>query len=191
MRRRTRIDIRLAAALVPAFLAAGCASQRQSPAALAASAGPAEASPKVESPHPMPAAGAPQPIYRNPKIAAVILRSHQDAEGRLFGPQVMYQVTDPGGWNLEAVEEGRGFIPDSNAAVQPGAVPADSPLAREAPQMPRDAPLLDPDLAARIAITGLMVEEDRPRAEALARQAGVGMAAVFDPSAGWLLVPSR
>ncbi len=186
-----QIDIRLAAAFLAAFLAAGCTSQRLRPAAFAAPAQPAQSSPKVESPRTMPAAGVPQPIYRNPKIATVILRSHQDAEGRLFGPQVMYQVTDPGGWNLEAVEEGRGFIPDSNAPVQPGALTADSPPAREAPPMPRDAPLLDPDRAARIAITGLMGEDDRPRAEALARQAGAGTAAVFDPSAGWLLVPGR
>jgi len=139
----------------------------------------------------MPAVGAPQPIYRNPTIASVILRSHQDAEGRLFGPQVMYQITDPGGWNLDAVEEGRGYIPDANAAPSPVAPPADFPPAREAPPVPRDAPLLDPDRAARISITGLMGEEDRPRAEALARQAGGGTAAVFDPSAGWLLVPGR
>jgi hypothetical protein len=139
----------------------------------------------------MPSTGAPLPIYRNPTIAAVILRAHQDPEGRLFGPQVMYQVTDPGGWNLDAVEEGRGYIPDANAAPSPVAPPADFPPAREAPPVPRDAPLLDPDRAARISITGLMGEEDRPRAEALARQAGGGTAAVFDPSAGWLLVPGR
>jgi hypothetical protein len=186
-----QIDLSLAAALLPAFLAPGCASQRQAPPAIAAADTPSQSLPKVDIPRPMPAAGAPQPIYRNPKIAAVILRSHQDAEGRLFGPQVMYQVTDPGGWNLEAVEEGRGFIPDSDTATPPGGRPADSPPAREAPPMPRDAPLLDPERAARIAITGLMGEEDRPRAEALARQAGGGTTAVFDPSAGWLLIPGR
>jgi hypothetical protein len=121
----------------------------------------------------------------------VTLRSYQDAEGRLFGPQIMYQVVDPGGWNLEAVENGRGFIPAANAEMPPS---IDSPgiaQAREAPPLPRDAPLLDPDRAARITITGLMREEDQPRAEALARQAGEGTAAVFDPSAGWLLIPGR
>ena len=139
----------------------------------------------------MPAADASQPIYRNPKIAAVILRSHQDAEGRLFGPQVMYQVTDPGGWNLEAVEEGRGFIPALNAEIGPGTVSTNIAPARDAPPLPRDAPLLDPDRAARITITGLMAEGDRPRAEALASNAGEGTAAVFDRSAGWLLIPGR
>jgi len=114
----------------------------------------------------------------------VTLRAYQDADGRLFGPQVMYQVTDPGGWNLEALENGTGFVPAANLGVPPTVAPA-----REAPPLPRDAPLLDPDRAARITITGLMREEDRPRADALARQAGEGTASVFDPSAGWLLIP--
>ena len=117
------------------------------------------------------------------------LRAYQDAEGRLFGPQVMYEVTDPGGWNLEALENGTGFVPAANLGVPPSVEPAGTAPAREAPPLPRDAPLLDPDRAARITITGLMREEDRPRAETLARQAGEGTAAVFDPSAGWLLIP--
>ena len=33
--------------------------------------------------------------------------AYQDAAGRLFGPQVMYQIAEPGGWNLDAVEDGR------------------------------------------------------------------------------------
>ena len=155
-------------------------------------AGPlAASSAKPDNPRYMPVAEAPKPIYRNPKIAAVILRSHQDAEGRLLGPQVMYQVTDPGGWNLEAVENGRGFIPEANVEISPGIADAGVAPAREEPPLPRDAPLLDPDRAARITITGLMREEDRPRADALARQVGEGTEAVFDPSAGWLLIPGH
>jgi hypothetical protein len=170
------------------LLSAGCASQRQT-AAVSREAALAPSIPKPESPIPMPAAGVSQPIYRNPKIAAVTLRPYQDAEGRLFGPQTMYQVIDPGGWNLEAVENGKGFIPAANAEIPPSIDSVGIAPAREAQPLPRDAPLLDPDRAARITITGLMREEDRPRAEALARQAGEGTAAVFDPSAGWLLIP--
>jgi len=191
MPRNPRIDTRLAAAVLLPLLAAGCASQRQA-APTAHEAGPlAPSIPKPESPIPVPAAEAPQPIYRNPKIAAVTLRAYQDAEGRLFGPQVMYEVTDPGGWNLGALENGTGFVPATNLGVPPSVEPAGIAPAREAPPLPRDAPLLDPDRAARITITGLMREEDRARAEALARQAGEGTAAVFDPSAGWLLIPGR
>ncbi|HEY3756110.1 MAG TPA: TraV family lipoprotein [Opitutaceae bacterium] len=44
------------------------------------------------------------PVYRPPKIARIYLRAHVDTNGRLVGPQVIYQIIEAGGWNLEAVD---------------------------------------------------------------------------------------
>jgi hypothetical protein len=46
------------------------------------------------------------PVYRNPKIGKIYLRAHEDANGRLVGPQVIYQIVEPGGWNVAAIEQG-------------------------------------------------------------------------------------
>jgi hypothetical protein len=134
---------------------------------------------------------APESVYRNPKIGVVYLRAHQDAEGRLLGPQVMYQMTDPGGWNVEAADQGNGYIPPADleiptALASPYLVPAAA-----APPLPANVPLLDPDAAARITITGLMKPEDKAQAEAMARQMGGSCLAVYDDQAGWLLMPRR
>ena len=159
------------------FLAlAGCASP---PARVAtAPAAPREAAP------PAPAPETPEPVYRNPKIGVVYLRAHEDAQGRLLGPQVMYQVVEPGGWNIDAAEEGRGFIPVSNAAM-PAVQSAGRPCVG-----PENSPLLDPEFAGKTTILDLMRLEDRNEAEAVARRAGDGRIAVFDDQAGWLLVPA-
>jgi hypothetical protein len=135
--------------------------------------------------------GPPESIYRNPRIGVVYLRAHQDAAGRLLGPQIMYQVVEPGGWNLQALESGDGYVPAANLEA-----PANtgSPLvvpAAQVPSSPADAPLLDPEAASRITITGLMDPGDRPEAEAMAGRAGRACAAVYDRQAGWLLVPVR
>jgi len=68
---------------------------------------------------PPPALAASTPVYRNPTIGVVYLRAHQDVEGRLLGPQVMYQVVDPGGWNLEALDGGHGSVLPSNREPSP------------------------------------------------------------------------
>ena len=120
--------------------------------------------------------GQPEPIYRNPRIGVVYLRAHQDPEGRLLGPQVMYQVVDPGGWNIQALDGGNGYLPSTNIQV---------------PSVPEDEPLLDPESARSITITGLMAPEDRSEAEAMAGRAGGSCAAVYDKQAGWLLIPIR
>jgi hypothetical protein len=119
----------------------------------------------------------------------VYLRAHQDSEGRLLGPQLMYQVVEPGGWNIQALESGNGYVPAANLEVPANAA---SPLvvpATQAPSLPADAPLLDPDAASRITITGLMNPGDRPEAQAMASRAGGSCAAVYDDQAGWLLIP--
>ncbi len=120
----------------------------------------------------------PEPIYRNPKIGVVYLRAHQDEEGRLLGPQIMYQVTDAGGWNVDAAEEGRGYIPAANLETPAGGAPP-----------PAHSPLLDATRAADTIITGLMDPGDKARAEAMAEKAGAGRTTVFDDQAGWLLLP--
>lgn len=124
-------------------------------------------------------------VYRNPRIATVYLRAHVDAQGRLLGPQVMYEVADPGGWNVAAL--------DSDAPVTmsaPGARPMTSSVRAEAPVAKAEAapasPLVNPALAARVRFTGLMAESDRTAAETEAARSGAQ--AMFDPEAGWLLV---
>jgi hypothetical protein len=119
-----------------------------------------------------------EPIYRNPKIGVVYLRAHQDEQGRLLGPQVMYQVTEPGGWNVDAAGREVPALPASNAEE-----PETSPQ-----PLPADSPLMDPGQAARIIITGLMDPGDKAQAEAMARRAGEGRVAFFDDQAGWLLL---
>ena len=130
-----------------------------------------------------------QPVYRNPKIGVVYLRAYQDAQGRLFGPQVMYQVTDPGGWNVEAAQENGGYVSAANLETPPAPPsPRDRP-SQKAAAAPSESPLLKPEVAARTVLTGLMNLEDRPEAEALAAKAGGGCTALFDEQAGWILVP--
>ena len=87
----------------------------------------------------------------------------------MLGPQVMYEVTDPGGWNVDALDQGRGYIP---AANQPAPVGAGA----------------DADRGTHITITGLMDPADQTQAQALARREGDGRTAVFDPQAGWLIL---
>jgi hypothetical protein len=103
----------------------------------------------------------------------------------------MYQVTDPGGWNLEAVEKGEGYIPSVNLEVPPNAGSPYVVPARAIPPLPADSPLLDPAAAAEITLTGLMTLGEKDQAEAMARQAGDGRTAIFDREAGWLLLPPR
>jgi hypothetical protein len=171
----------------------GCAA----PAPVPARPGPP---PEIPGPPPgpeLPPAAAPappaaaEPVYRNPKIAMVTLRAYQDAAGRLFGPQVMYQVTDPGSWNVEAVEQGKSYIAAANREVPPQVGPPDVVPAREvSPALP-DSPLLDLGVATKTIITGLGHPEDKPQADLLARQAGGASTAVYDDQLGWLLVPRQ
>jgi hypothetical protein len=87
----------------------------------------------------------------------------------------MYQIIDSGGWDIDALDAG-------GSAVPPASV--ERPVSLGPPSA-----IVDPALAARAVITGLMAREDRPAAEALAAGRGAGWKAVFDREAGWLLVP--
>ena len=129
----------------------------------------------------------PDSVYRNPKVGVVYLRAYQDAAGRLFGPQVMYQVTEPGGWDLDALDRD-GAIADANVEASTRSLII-AP-ARNAPEIRKNSPLLDPGKAAQIVLTGLMRQEDHVQAEAMARQAG-DRVPMFDAEAGWLLMPSE
>lgn len=181
-----------ATVVVPLLALSGCAalSTPASPPSAAHVTASATTSPSAPTETPVVAPPlsptAPEFVYRNPKIGVVYLRAYQDAAGRLFGPQVMYQIAEPGGWNLDAVEDGRPLadasfeIPARSLAIAP---------ARGAQERPADSPLLDPAKAAQITLTGLMRQEDQAQAEAMARQAG-DRVAMFDTEAGWLLMPA-
>lgn len=153
------------------LLICGCALPRSPSRALHSPVAAVEAPEPVTAAPPAPLESVPEAVYRNPKIGRITLRAHQDPQGRLLGPQVMYQIVDPGGWNLEALD------PSSGAFVASGEEPP-----------PAGTPLLDPGRAADTVITGLMRLEDRAAAETLA-QKSAGRAAFFDEEAGWLLVP--
>jgi hypothetical protein len=189
-RERRNPGFQKAAALALLGFAAGCTS-RPLPTAPLAAPPPSPAAPPAAPPL-APAALLPiasSPVYHNPKIAMVYLRAHQDADGRLLGPQVMYQVADPGGWNVEAVDQGKAYIPSVNLEIPPGQGSPYVVPAREIPPPPARAALLDPAQAAHITFTGLMHREDQMQAEALAREAGPECRAAFDPEAGWILLP--
>ncbi len=167
----------------------GCATFAPSSTAAAAKNVPVSAtmSPATtETPATVTPPTEPDSVYRNPKVGVVYLRAYQDAAGRLFGPQVMYQVTEPGAWNLDALDRSS-RIADTNIESSPRSVVI-AP-ARDAPEIPKNSPLLDADKAAQIVLTGLMRQEDQTQAEAMARQAGDRIA-MFDTEAGWLLMPS-
>ncbi len=146
----------LAAGLIA--LSGGCASP---PAGKPVAPAPAAAPP---CPITVPPPPDPGPVYRNPRIGVVYLRAHEDAEGRLLGPQAMYQVTDPGGWNVDALDGSGSPVPTP------------------------PSPLADPTRAAGVTITGLMDRGDRARADAMAAAEGPGRVAVFDDQAGWLIL---
>jgi hypothetical protein len=97
---------------VSAAAFAGCASPRIVTPPLAPVAAP---SPVIATPAAAPLVTAEPPVYRYPKIGKIYLRAHEDAQGRLVGPQVIYQIVDPGGWNVDALE--RAAPPPPPAAV--------------------------------------------------------------------------
>lgn len=179
--------------VIPLLVLSGCAAlstpASPSPAAHVPVSATTSPSAPTEMPvvAPPPAPTAPESVYRNPKIGVVYLRAYQDATGRLFGPQVMYQITEPGGWNLAAVENDR---PIADASFEFPARSLAIVPAQGAPERPANSPLLDPAKAAQITLTGLMRPEDQAQAEAMARQAG-DRVAMFDTEAGWLLMPAE
>jgi len=188
-----RLRVFTSPAIVLVLVLAGCSSVRpipKTPTAEGVAQGAPAAPLPLSSAEP-PSAPAPEPIYRNPKIGMVFLRAYQDAEGRLFGPQVMYQVTDPGSWNVEAVEQGKGYISAANIEVPPNVGSPYVVPEREVPPPPPDSPLLDPAVAAKTLITGLEHPEDKRSAESLAARSGDACVAVYDDQLGWLLVPRK
>ncbi|MDP3072645.1 MAG: hypothetical protein Q8N18_20290 [Opitutaceae bacterium] len=160
---------------------AGC--QTVAPSALSAEPPPVPALAPSAPARPTSAPPAEAAVYRNPKIGVVQLRSYQDADGRLFGPQVMYQIVEPGGWNVEAAESKSSLGTKSEIPAPTLSTP--SLMAENASVS--DRPLLDPDQADDIVLTGLMHESDRPQAEVMARTTG-DRSAIFDRDAGWFLL---
>ena len=177
---------RLAIVALLALVSSACTSVRHAPATVkvAATSSPVSLPPAVTVPPAHPEA-----VYHNPKIGVVYLRAHEDADGRLFGPQLVYQITDPGGWNVDALDQSGAYIPVTNLEVPADAASPSLAPARQAPPIPPDAPMLDPAKSDKIVITGLMRKENQAQAEAMARRDGEGRVAVFDSEAGWLLMP--
>lgn len=177
---------RRVAAILLALLGGGCSTVRHAPPSLKVTATTASV--------PVPSAAMtlpshPEAIYRNPKIGAVHLRAYQGEDGRLYGPQIVYQITEPGGWNVEALDQDGAYIPAANLDLPASANSPNILPARAAPPLPADAPMLDPAKSAQIVITGLMRKSDLAQAEAMAREEGGGLVPVFDSEAGWLLMP--
>lgn len=97
--------------------AAGCATVHRVPPGAPASA---QGSNPIGSELPLAPQPGPdrEPLYRSPKIARIYLRAHVDASGRLVGPQVIYQIVEPGGWNLDALERS---APEPERVIDPNA----------------------------------------------------------------------
>lgn len=174
-----------------AVAASGCrtVSTAPVPRALPMTASLASSSPPASPPVTAVRPAGDAPVYRNPTIGVVQLRAYQDAEGRLFGPQAMYQVSHPGGWNIEALEK-TGAVVAANVSSPPPVGPI-SPVSVEGTTNavpPSNRTLLDIAQAGDIALTGLMREADKAQADAMARAAG-NRTAVFDAEAGWFLLP--
>jgi len=64
----------------------------------------------------------PGAVYHNPRIGKIYLRAHEDANGRLLGPQVIYQIVEPGGWNVAALDQGEPRAADPRLREGPPAV---------------------------------------------------------------------
>jgi hypothetical protein len=133
--------------------------------------------------NPSPSNGV-NPVYRNPTIAVVTLRSHIDEQGRLLGPQVMYQITDPGGWNIDSIEQDGTKMPLVGDVLSLAAL-------KQSPNNPSTKlePLLDISQRSKVIITGLMDPRERSKAEAFRRETKSDSDLIYDPSAGWLLLP--
>jgi len=71
---------------------------------------------------PPEAAQGPSAVYRNPRIGRIYLRAHEDANGRLLGPQVIYQIVEPGGWNVAALDQGEPRAADPRLREGPPSV---------------------------------------------------------------------
>lgn len=101
--------------LIPfVFLAAGGCASVHAPAAAAVSVAPRPSS----GAGPLESDGQAQLVYRPPKIARIYLRAHEDANGRLVGPQVIYQIIEPGGWNVGALDKS---VPEPERVIDPNA----------------------------------------------------------------------
>jgi len=102
---------------VPMLALVGCAS---APRVTVAPTVPIVLAPIPSAP-PEAAAG-PGAIYRNPRIGKIYLRAHEDANGRLLGPQVIYQIVEPGGWNVAALDQGEPRAADPRLREGPPSV---------------------------------------------------------------------
>jgi hypothetical protein len=117
-------------------------------------------------------------VYRNPTIEVVTLRSHIDELGRLLGPQIMYQITDPGGWNLDAIEQS-GAVISTSRAQQNKLNTLDS----------NQLQLIDAGHIEQVVITGYMDPKDRDKAEILRGSTHADFGIIYDAETGWLLLP--
>jgi len=136
--------------------------------------------PKVTALPKMNEAALEEPIYRNPTIAVVELRSHIDEQGRLLGPQLMYQVIDPGGWNLDQVDKQGGRLREMLVPSNPS------------PQKAADlGPILSQNILKEVIFTGIMQYSEKSLADAIRLSHNATFGLLYDTKAGWLLIPPR
>ena len=102
----------------------------------------------------------------------------------MLGPQVMYQITDPGGWNIDSIEQDGTKMPLFGDVLSLAAL-------KQSPNNPSTKlePLLDISQRSKVIITGLMDPMERSKAEAFRRETKSDSDLIYDPSAGWLLLP--
>jgi hypothetical protein len=135
--------------------------------------------PQALTKQPLQALNSDAPVYRNPTIAVVELRSHIDEQGRLLGPQLMYQVTDPGGWNLEVVDKQGGRIINSSAIKA-----SQQQASNEGIET-----ILPKNMLSAVIFTGCMQYDEKPQADIFRLAHDPTFSLIYDPKAGWLLIP--
>jgi len=118
------------------------------------------------------------PVYRNPTVAVVELRSHIDEQGRLLGPQLMYQIVDPGGWNIDQVDKYGGRLGDETKSMN------QNPLKSTELEA-----ILPQNKLNEVIFTEVMQYSDKPQAELIRLRNQPSFSLIYDSKAGWLLIP--
>ncbi len=129
-----------------------------------------------------------QPIYRSPTVAKIILAPYKGKDGKLYGPREVYQVSDEGGWNPEALEPGASsYIPAVNIETPGNVGNRIVAPARKSPPLPTESQhLIDHIDPNQVIITGLIDKGQQSAADSMAEEKR--MQAVWDDQLGYILI---
>jgi len=118
------------------------------------------------------------------------LEPYMDAEGNAYGPQVKYQIEDPGGWNMSALRNpSTAYVPTNMTPQMPqmsGHVVAYTGQDRTpAPTLSlRELYKIDD-----IEVLGFVERSQEPLAAEAEKRKGNTHIRYFDEKLGWMLIP--